>query len=168
MMFNIGNFFIKKQVRKNKYRRINMTPIIPAAAIASAHVAANMIRNNMQSSGYSYNELSYKDRHLLAVQNALLQCQDLSNIPTVEEYIFTNTNAKERTEESCVNCKHSKYFPYLIYDEDEEWYESKYVCLKKLIELSLDDSIIDNEHICKLYEYDESKINKCCRCCCGE
>ena len=143
-----------------------MAIIAPAAAIASAHVAANMIRNNMQGSGSSYNELSYKDRHLLAVQNALLQCQDLSDIPTIEEYIFTNTNAKERTEESCVNCKYSKYFPYLIYNEDEEWYESKYVCLKKLIELSLDDSIVDNEHICKLYEYDESKINKCC--CCGE
>lgn len=142
-----------------------MAIIAPAAAIASAHVAANMIRNNMQSSGSSYNELSYKDRHLLAVQNALLQCQDLSNIPDVKEYIFTNTNAKERTKESCVNCKYSKYFPYLIYNEDEEWYESKYVCLKKLIELPLDDSIVDNEHICNLYEYDESKINKCCRCC---
>ena len=143
-----------------------MAPIIPAAAIASAHVAANIIRNNMQSSGSSYNELSYKDRHLLAVQNALLQCQDLSDVPDVKEYIFTNTNAQERTEESCVNCKYSKYFPYLIYNDDEEWYESKYVCLKKLIELSLDDSIVDNEHICNLYEYDESKINKCC--CCGE
>jgi hypothetical protein len=82
-----------------------MAPIIPAAAIASAHVAANMIRNNMQRGSSYCGELSYKDRHLLAVQNALLQCQDLSNIPTVKEYIFTNTNAKERTKESCVNCK---------------------------------------------------------------
>jgi hypothetical protein len=145
---------------------MNIMPIIPAAAIASAHVAANMIRNNMQR-GSSYCEgLSYKDRHLIAVQNALLQCQDLSNIPTVKEYIFTNTDAKERTKENCINCKHSKYFAYLIYNEDEECYESKYICMKKLIELSLNDSIIDNEHICNLYEYDESKNNKCC--CCGE
>jgi hypothetical protein len=143
-----------------------MAPIIPAAAIASAHVAANMIRNNMQRESSYCEGLSYKDRHLIAVQNALFQCQDLSNVPTVKEYIFTDTNARERTKESCVNCKHSKYFAYLIYNEYEECYESKYVCLKKLIELSLDDSIVDNEHICNLYEYDESKINKCC--CCGE
>ena len=145
-----------------------MAPIIPAAAIASAHIAANTIRNNMRgSTGSSYNELSYNDRHLLAIQNALLQCQDLSNVPDVEGYIYTNVDAKKRTEESCVNCKYSKYFPYLIYNEDEECYESKYVCLKKLIELSLDDSIVDNEHICILYEHDKSKNNKCC-CCCGE
>lgn len=164
--FSINKMFLFVIILKNK-KGMDMIPVIPAAAIVSAHVAANMIRNNMQSGSLHSVELSYKDRHLFAVQNALLQCQDLSNIPTVKEYIFTNINAKERTKENCINCKYSKYFAFLIYNEDENCYESKYICMKKLIELSLNDSIVDNEHICDLYEYDKSKIKKCC-CCCGE
>jgi hypothetical protein len=142
-----------------------MAPIIPAAAIASAHVAANMIRSNMQSSGSSYNELSYKDRHLLAVQNALLQCQDLSNVPDVEGYISVDTDAKRRIDKSCMNCKYSKYFPLHKIDESE--YESKTICLKMLIEFTSLECIVDDKHFCSLYEYDEQKEKSCC-CNCGE
>ena len=76
-MINISFFSINKMfsfviILKNKKGMI-MSPIIPAAAIASAHVAANTIRNNMQRGSLYDGELSYKDRHLIAVQNALLQ-----------------------------------------------------------------------------------------------
>lgn len=144
-----------------------MVPIIPAAAIASAHIAANTIRNNMRgSTGSSYNELSYKDRHLLAIQNALLQCQDLSNVPDVDGYITVDTDAKRRMYKSCINCKHSKYFPlHKIYGNE---YESKTICLKMLTEFTSLECEVDDEHFCLLYEYDEQKEKRCCCCNCGE
>lgn len=130
--------------------------------IAAAHIAAQKIRENMQgNNSVSSDGLSDEDKKLLATHAALLQCQDLSDVPTVNQYIWTNTNAKVRTDKSCVNCKHSKYFPYLI--ETDDAYCSKYVCLERLKQLNLEDSIVDNEHICLLYEYDEDEK---CVCCC--
>lgn len=58
------------------------------AAIAAAHVAAKMIRDNMTgSSNGGVVGLDYHDKKQLAIQNALLQCQDLSNVPDVKGYI---------------------------------------------------------------------------------
>lgn len=133
------------------------------ALIASAHIAAQKIRENMYGGGSSDSScgLSDEDKELLATHAALLQCQDLSDVPTVNQYIQTNTNAKARTDKSCVNCKHSKYFPYLI--ETDDAYCSKYVCLERLKQLYLEDSIVDNEHICLLYEYDENEKCVCCK-----
>lgn len=134
-------------------------------AIVAAHVAAKMIRDNMQSSssncGETKNGLNYHDKQQLAIQNALLQCQDLSNIPDVDGYISVDTDAKRRTDKSCMNCKHSKHFPYL-HKINENEYKSKTICLKMLTEFTLQESEVDDEHFCSLYEYDET--NCCCNC----
>ncbi len=138
------------------------------AAIAAAHVAAKMIRDNMTgSSNGGVVGLDYHDKKQLAIQNALLQCQDLSNIPDVKGYISVDTDAKRRTDKSCMNCKHSKYFPYL-HETDENEYESKTICLKMLTNFTSLDSEVDDEHFCSLYEYDEQKEKCCCCCNCGE
>lgn len=52
--------------------------------IVAANIAAQKIRENMygDSSGSS-GGLSDKDKELLATHSALLQCQDLSDVPTV-------------------------------------------------------------------------------------
>ena len=134
------------------------------AAIAAAHVAAKMIRDNMtgssNGSGGINVGLDYHDKKQLAIQNALLQCQDLSNIPDVDGYIPIDTDAKRRMYKSCMNCKHSKYFPlHKIYGNE---YESKIICLKMLTEFPSLECEVDNEHFCSLYEYGENKINCCC------
>ena len=54
------------------------------ALIASAHIAAQKIRENMYgNSSDSSCGLSDGDKELLATHAALLQCQDLSDVPTV-------------------------------------------------------------------------------------
>ena len=55
------------------------------ALIASAHIAAQKIRENMYGGGSSDSScgLSDEDKELLATHSALLQCQDLSDVPTV-------------------------------------------------------------------------------------
>ena len=126
-------------------------------AIGAAWVAAMKMRENMYGSSGS-SGLSYKDRQILATNNALLQCQDLSDVPTVTEYIYTNTNGKARISKNCYNCEYSKMF----YHIDEDF---KLVCLKKLIDLSFDDSVVDDEHICLLHEYEQ---HNCCCCNKGE
>ena len=134
------------------------------AAIAAAHVAAKMIRDNMTgSSNGCGGGLDYHDKKQLGIQNALLQCQDLSNVPDVEGYISVDTDAKRRMDKSCMNCKHSEYFPYL-HETNENEYESKIICLKMLTNFSSLESEVDDEHFCSLYEYDEQK-EKCCYCC---
>lgn len=138
------------------------------AAIAAAHVAAKMIRDNMTGSSNGCRVgLDYHDKKQLAVQNALLQCQDLSNVPDVTGYISVDTDAKRRLDKSCMNCKHSKYFPYL-YETDENEYESKTLCLKMLTNFTSLESEVDDKHFCSLYEYDEQKEKCCCCCNCGE
>ena len=138
------------------------------AAIAAAHVAAKMIRDNMTgSSNGGVVGLDYHDKKQLAIQNALLQCQDLSNVPDVNGYISVDTDAKRRMDKSCMNCKHSKYFSYL-YETDENEYESKTLCLKMLTNFTSLESEVDDEHLCSSYEYDEQKENCCCCCNCGE
>jgi hypothetical protein len=133
-------------------------------AIVAAHVAAKMIRDNMQNSSSNCREtkngLDYHDKQQLAIQNALLQCQDLSNIPDVDGYISVDTDAKRRMDKSCMNCKHSKYFQFHKIYESE--YESKTICLKMLTEFTSLECEVDDEHFCSLYEYDET--NCCCNC----
>ena len=58
--------------------------------IVAANIAAQKIRDNMNgsSNGSGCSGLDYHDKKQLAIQNALLQCQDLSNVPAVEGYIY--------------------------------------------------------------------------------
>ena len=132
------------------------------AAITAAHVATKMIRDNMHGSSNRYegNGLDYHDKQQLAIQNALLQCQDLSNIPDVDGYISIDTDAKRRMYKSCMNCKHSKYFP--LYKSCGNEYKSKTICLKMLTEFTSLECEVDNEHFCSLYEHGEKLLNCCC------
>ena len=135
--------------------------------IVAANIAAQKIRDNMNGGSNGYegkNGLDYHDKKQLAIQNALLQCQDLSNIPDINEYIPIDTDAKRRMYKSCMNCKHSKYFPlHKIYGNE---YESKTICLKMLIEFTSLECEVDDEHFCSLYEQGENLLN--CYCNCGE
>ena len=134
--------------------------------IVAANIAAQKIRDNMHGSSNGSGGISvgldYHDKKQLAIQNALLQCQDLSNVPAIEGYISVDTDAKHRMDKSCMNCKHSKYFPFHKIDESE--YESKTICLKMLIEFTSLECEVDDKHFCLLYEYDEQKEKCCCNC----
>ena len=135
--------------------------------IVAANIAAQKIRDNMHGSSNGSGGISvgldYHDKKQLAIQNALLQCQDLSNVPDVDGYISIDTDAKRRMDKSCMNCKHSKYFQYLhVTDENE--YNSKTICLKMLTEFTSLECEVDDEHFCSLYEYDEQKEKCCCNC----
>ena len=133
--------------------------------IVAANIAAQKIRDNMNGGSNGYegkNGLDYHDKQQLGIQNALLQCQDLSNVPDVEGYISVDTDAKCRMDKSCMNCKHSKYLPLHKIDGDE--YESKTICLKMLTEFTSLECEVDDEHFCSLYEYDEQKEKRCCNC----
>lgn len=101
-------------------------------------------------------QMSDKDKHNLALNNALLQCIDMSNVPSINERIYVDTNAKIRKSANCNNCTFSKDFYYIKN-------KSTLICLKKLIDLSFEDSIVDNEHICKLHEYKQNNC-RCCNC----
>lgn len=120
---------------------------------AAAFVAHNMLKESMSDSTDSSS--SYETERLLGEQNALLQCQDLSNVPTITGYISIDTDAGERLPDNCTKCEYSKEF-YYVSDEP------KLICLKKLLALSFKDSVVDDEHICKLYK--RGKSNCCCRC----
>lgn len=117
-----------------------------------AKIQDNFSRN---TSGL-YDQMSDKDKHNLALNNALLQCSDMSNVPSINEHIYVDTNAKTRKSANCNNCTFSKDFYYIKN-------KSTLICLKKLIDLSFEDSAVDNEHICSLHEYKQNNC-RCCNC----
>lgn len=128
-----------------------------AGMIAAAHIAAKQIRDNMYG-GSSGNSISSVDhREQLALTNALMQCSDLTDVPTVTERIYHTTNAHARLNTSCANCKHSKVFRYI--DEGGP----TLVCLLKLAEFEVTDSTVDNEHLCSNYTAQQTD----CKCYCG-
>jgi hypothetical protein len=101
-------------------------------------------------------QMSEKDKHNLALNNALLQCIDMSNVPSINEHVYVDTNAKIRKSTNCNNCTFSKVFYYIKN-------KSTLICLKKLIDLSFEDSIVDDEHICMFHEYKQNNCS-CCNC----
>lgn len=103
-------------------------------------------------------QMSSTDKHNLAINNALLQCVDMSNVPSINEHVYVDTNANIRKSANCNNCIFSKAFYYIKN-------KSTLICLKKLIDLSFEDSIVDNEHICMFHEY---KQHNCCCCNCKD
>jgi hypothetical protein len=119
-----------------------------------AKIQDNFSRNTSDLS----DQMSYEDKHNLALNNALLQCIDMSNVPSINEHVYVDINAKIRKSANCNNCTFSKDFYYIKN-------KSTLICLKKLIDLSFEDSIVDNEHICMLHEY---KQNNCCCCNCKD
>lgn len=127
--------------------------------IAAAHVAAKQIRDNMYGGSSSSSISSVDHREQLALTNALMQCADLTDVPTVQftERIYHTTNARARLNTSCANCKHSKVFKYI--DEGGPIL----VCLLKLAEFEVMDSTVDNEHLCSNYTAQQAD----CECCCG-
>lgn len=128
-----------------------------AGMIAAAHIAAKQIRDNMYGGSTGSYANSVDHRTQLALTNALLQCTDLTDVPTVTEYISHNTDAHARLNTSCANCKHSKMFRYI----DEKG--PILVCLHKLVEFEVMDSVVDNEHLCNNYTAQPTD----CECCCG-
>lgn len=128
-----------------------------AGMIAAAHIAAKQIRDNMygRSRGSYANSIDHREQ--MSLTNALLQCADLTDVPTVTEHIYHNTNARARLNISCANCKHSKVFKF-IQDKGPIL-----VCLLKLAEFEVMDSVVDNEHLCNNY----TALQPDCKCCCG-
>lgn len=128
-----------------------------AGMIAAAHIAAKQIRDNMYggSTGDYVNSVDHREQ--LALANALMQCSDLTDVPTVTEYIYHNTDAHARLNTSCANCKHSKVFKYI------DRGGPILVCLLQLAEFDVMDSVVDNEHLCSNYTAEQTG----CNCCCG-
>ena len=121
------------------------------------HPVYAKIQDSFSSNASDFSDqMSDKDKHNLALNNALLQCIDMSNVPSINERIYVDTNAKIRKSANCNNCTFSKDFYYIQN-------KSTLICLKKLIDLSFEDSIVDNEHICKLHEYKQNNC-RCCKC----
>lgn len=119
-----------------------------------SYIAYKMIQDNMNKSGYCEEEkmIDGETKELMAQQNAILQLKDLSNIPQIDEYICVEYNNKKRMNISCENCKYSKLFKYQEKDYSGENYKPVLICLNKFKKLSFEDSKVDNEHLCNLYE----------------
>lgn len=132
-----------------------------AGMIAAAHIAAKQIRDNMYGGSSSSSVSSIYHREQLALTNALMQCADLTDVPTVTEDIYPNTNAYARFNTSCANCEHSKVFKFI------KEKGPVLVCLLKLAEFEVMDSIVDNEHLCSNYATRPEADYKCCGCCGG-
>lgn len=128
-----------------------------AGMIASAHIAAKQIRDNMYGGSGSAYISSIDHREQLALTNALMQCADLTDVPTVTEHIYHNTDAFARLNTSCANCKHSRVFRYINRGGPI------LVCLLQLSEFEVTDSTVDDEHLCS--NYIARQLD--CTCCCG-
>lgn len=132
-------------------------PVMPVGMMVAANIAAQQIRDNMYGGSAGSSDNSVDLREQLALTNALMQCADLTDVPTVTDYIYHNTNASARLNTSCENCKHSRVFRYI--DEGGPIL----VCLLKLAEFEVMDSTVDDEHLCS--NYTAQPID--CECCCG-